>query len=77
MEVRIFYQCLERFKDLLNAYSHYGYENWHIIIIIIFYEALIHKMWQFVETMCNKEFFNEEAEKAFAYFNYLAKNTYS
>ena len=49
-----FYQCWERFKDLLNACPHYGYETWHIISF--FYESLKPKMLQFVEMMCNGEF---------------------
>ena len=32
-----FYQCWERFKDLLNACPHHGYETWHIISF--FYEV--------------------------------------
>ena len=46
-----FYQCWERFKDLLNACPHHGYETWHIISF--FYEILTPKMHQFVEMMCN------------------------
>ncbi|XP_042966521.1 uncharacterized protein LOC122300141 [Carya illinoinensis] len=45
--------------------------------LVFFYEALVPKMRQFVETMCNGEFFNKESEEAFAYFDYLAKNAQS
>ncbi|KAF5468887.1 hypothetical protein F2P56_012998, partial [Juglans regia] len=34
-------------------------------------------MRQFVETMCNGEFFNKEPEEAFEYFDYLSENAQS
>ncbi|XP_042964676.1 uncharacterized protein LOC122298901 [Carya illinoinensis] len=70
-----FYQSWEKFKDLLNACPHHGYENWRIISF--FYEGLQPKMRQFVETMCNGEFFNKEPEEAFEYFDYLSENAQS
>ena len=70
-----FYQSWERFKDLLNACPHHGYENWRLISF--FYESLTPKMRQFVQTMCNREFFDKEPEEAFEYFDYLAENAQS
>ncbi|XP_041011272.1 uncharacterized protein LOC121255044 [Juglans microcarpa x Juglans regia] len=70
-----FYQSWERFKDLLNACPHHGYENWRLISF--FYESLTPKMRQFVQTMCNGEFFDKEPEEAFEYFDYLAENAQS
>ena len=49
-----FYQCWERFKYLLNACPHHGYETG--CIIRFFYEILTPKMCQFVEMMRNREF---------------------
>ncbi|XP_042953573.1 uncharacterized protein LOC122290102 [Carya illinoinensis] len=74
-ETETFYQSWEKFKDLLNACPHHGYENWRIISF--FYEGLQPKMRQFVETMCNGEFFNKEPEEAFEYFDYLSENAQS
>lgn len=41
-ESETFYQCWERFKDLLNSCPRYGYEHWHVIRF--FYESLTPKM---------------------------------
>ena len=68
----IFYQCWGRFKDLLNACPHHGYETWRIISF--FYEILTPKMRQFVEMMCNGEFLNKDPNEAFNYFDLLAEN---
>ena len=70
-----FYQCWERFKDLLNACPRYGYEIWRIISF--FYESLTPKMCQFVEMMCNGEFLDKDLDEVFDYFNLLAKNAQS
>lgn len=74
-ESETFYQCWERFKDLLNSCPHHGYENWRVISFS--YESLTPKMHQFVETMCNGEFFSKEPDDAFEYFDYLAENAQS
>jgi hypothetical protein len=34
-EKETFYQCWERFKDLLNPRPHHGYEIWHTINFFI------------------------------------------
>ena len=70
-----FYQCWERFKDLLSACPHHGYKTWHIISF--FYEILTLKMRQFVEMMCNGEFLDKDPDEVFDYFNLLAKNAQS
>ena len=70
-----FYQCWERFKDLLNACPHHGYETWRIISFL--YESLTPKMRQFVEMMCNGEFLNKDPDKAFDYFDLLTENAQS
>ncbi|KAG6725844.1 hypothetical protein I3842_02G050900 [Carya illinoinensis] len=70
-----FYQYWERFKDLLDSCPHHGYEHWRVISF--FYESLTPKMRQFVQTMCNGEFFDKEPEEAFEYFDYLAENAQS
>ena len=70
-----FFQCWEKFKDLLNACPHHGYEIWRVISF--FYEGLTSPMRQFVEMMCNKEFMNKEAKEAWDYFDELAENAQS
>ena len=74
-ENETFYQCWERFKDLLNVCPHHGYETWRIISF--FYESLTPKMCQFVEMMCNGEFLNKDPDKAFNYFDLLTANAQS
>ena len=74
-EDETFFQCWERFKDLLNACPHHGYEIWRVISI--FYEGLTSPMRQFVEMMCNGEFMNKEADEAWDYLEELAENAQS
>ena len=74
-EDETFSQCWERFKDLLNACPHHGYENWRIISF--FYEGLIPSMRQFIEMMCNGEFMNKEADEAWDYLEELAESAQS
>ena len=69
------YLCWERFRDLLNACPHHGYETWRIISF--FYESLAPKMRQFVEMMCNGELLNKDPDEAFDYFDLLADNVQS
>ena len=50
----VFFQCWERFKDLLNSCPHHGFEKWRLISF--FYEGLTPETEQFDETMYNGEF---------------------
>ena len=70
-----FFQCLERFKDLLNSCPHHGFEKWRTISF--FYEGLTPETKQFVETMCNGEFLDKEPEEALGYLDHLAENSQS
>ena len=69
----IFFQCWKRFKDLLLASSHHGYEIWRVISF--FYDGLSSNMRQFVEMMCNGEFMNKEPNEVWDYFDLLEENT--
>ncbi|XVF72371.1 hypothetical protein PTKIN_Ptkin12aG0116600 [Pterospermum kingtungense] len=70
-----YFQCWERFKDLLNSCPHHGFEKWHTISF--FYEGLTPETKQFVETMCNGEFLDKEPEEALEYLDHLAENSQS
>ena len=70
-----YFQCWERFKDLLNSCPHHGYENWRTISF--FYQGLSPETKQFVETMCNGEFLDKEPDDAFDYLDHLAENSQS
>jgi hypothetical protein len=68
-----FFQCWDRFKDLLSSCPHHGFEKWRLISF--FYESLTPETKQFVETMCNGEFLEKEPEEAFDYLDHLADNS--
>lgn len=74
-ETETFFWCWERFKELLVAYPHHGYETWKVISF--FYEGLTSQMRQFVEMMFNGEFMNKDPEEAWDYFDVVAKNVQS
>ena len=74
-ENEAFYQCWERFNDLLNCCPHHGYETWHTIGF--FYEGLNFDMRQLVEIMCNGEFLDKIPEEAWDYLNKLADDSKS
>lgn len=71
-ENETFFQCWERFKELLLACPHHGYEKWSVISF--FYDELFSNMRKFVEMMCNGEFMNKSSDEAWDYFDLLADN---
>jgi hypothetical protein len=71
-ENETFFQCWERFKELLLACPHHGYETWRVISF--FYDSLSSSMRQFVEMMCNGEFMSKAPDEAWDYFDLLAEN---
>ena len=74
-ENETFFQCWERFKELLLTCPHHGYETWRTISF--FYEGLTSQMRQFVEMMCNSDFLNKDPDDAWDYFDQLAENAQS
>ena len=74
-ENETFFQCWERFKELLLTCPHHGYETW--CTISFFYEGRTSQMCQFVEMMCNGEFLNKHPEEAWDYFEQLSENAQS
>ncbi|XP_022859157.1 uncharacterized protein LOC111379951, partial [Olea europaea var. sylvestris] len=70
-----YFQCLERFKDLLNTCPHHGFEKWRTISF--FYEGLTPETKQFVETMCNGEFLDKDPDEALEFLDHLAENSQS
>jgi hypothetical protein len=71
-ENETFFQCWERFKDLLLACPHHGYDTWRVISF--FYDDITSNMRQFVEMMCNGEFMSKSPDDAWDYFDLLAEN---
>ena len=74
-ENETFFQCWERFKELLLACPPHGYETWRLISF--FYNGLSPVMRQFVEMMCNGEFMSKGSDEAMEYFDFLAENSQS
>jgi len=68
-----FHQAWERFKDLLNACPHHGFEMWRLVSF--FYDSLTTDFKKLVSTMCNGEFYDKEPSEAFEFFDQLAENT--
>ncbi|XP_022856962.1 uncharacterized protein LOC111378029 [Olea europaea var. sylvestris] len=71
----VYFQCLERFEDLLNTCPHHGFEKWHTISF--FYEGLTPETKQFVETMCNGEFLDKDPDEALEFLDHLTENSQS
>jgi hypothetical protein len=67
-----FYQCWDRYRDLLNTCPHHGFEIWRLVSH--FYEGLTPKDRQMVELMCNGTFENKDPDEAMEYLKLLAKN---
>ena len=56
------YQVWERFKNLLSSYTHHGFESWRVVSY--FYDGLLNRDRQFIESMCNRAFLQKETKKA-------------
>ena len=67
-----FYQCWDRYKELLNTCPHHGLEIWRVVSN--FYEGLTPKDRQMVEMMCNGQFGDKDPEEAMDYLDLLAEN---
>ena len=70
-----FYQCWDRYKDLLNLCPHHGFETWRIVSQ--FYEGLTPKDRQMIEFMCNGTFEDKEPNEALDYLESLAENAHN
>jgi hypothetical protein len=67
-----FYQCWDRYRDLLNTCPHHGFETWRLVSY--FYEGLTPKDRQMVELMCNETFEDKNLDEAMEYLDLLAEN---
>jgi len=57
-----FYQCWDRYRDLLNTCPHQGFEIWRLVPY--FYEGLTPRDRQMVELMCNEIFKDKDPNEA-------------
>jgi len=67
-----FYQCWDRYRDLLNTCPRHGFETWRLVSH--FYEGLTPKDRQMVELMCNRTFEDKDPNEAMEYLYLLAEN---
>ncbi|KAL5578110.1 hypothetical protein UlMin_019809 [Ulmus minor] len=74
-ESETLYQVWERYKDLLNSCPHHGYESWRIVSY--FYDGLLSRERQFVETMCNGEFLYKDPDEAIDFLDDLSKKAHT
>ena len=56
----------------MNICPHHGFESWRLVNY--FYTGLTPECKQFVQTMCNGEFFSKEPDEALSFFDYLAES---
>jgi hypothetical protein len=67
-----FYQCWDRYRDLLDTFPHHGFETWRLVSH--FYEGLTPRDRQMVELMCNGTFEDKDPNEAMEYLYLLAEN---
>jgi len=67
-----FYQCWDRYRDLLNTCPYHGFETWRLVSY--FYKGLTTKDRQMVKLMCNGTFKDKDLNKAMKYLDLLAEN---
>lgn len=66
------YQTWERFKELVSLCPHHGFESWRLASH--FYDGLLPRDKQFVESMWNGEFMQKDPDEA---LNFLDENLIS
>ena len=65
------YQVWERFKTLLSSCPHHGFENWWVVSY--FYDDILSRDRQFIESMCNVAFLQKEPEQAIDLLDDISK----
>ncbi|RVW96844.1 hypothetical protein CK203_026127 [Vitis vinifera] len=51
-----FYECWERYMEVINACPHHGFDTW--LLVSYFYDGMSSSMKQLLETMCGGDFMN-------------------
>lgn len=72
-ESETLYQTWERFKELLSLCPHHGFENWRLVSH--FYDGLLPRDKQFVESMCNGEFMQKNPDEALKFLDEIAEKS--
>ncbi|XP_034681081.1 uncharacterized protein LOC117911023 [Vitis riparia] len=71
MDDEKFFACWERFREIVAACPHHGFDNW--MLVSYFYEGMSPPMKQLLETMCGGDFMNKNPDEAFQFLDYVAK----
>ena len=68
-----FYQCWERFMEIINACPHHGFDTW--MLVNRFYDGMSPAMKQLLETMCGGDFLSKHSDEAMDFLNYVAETS--
>lgn len=68
------YQTWKRFKELLSSCPHHGFETWRQASY--FYEGLLPRDRQFIESMCNGNFMKKDPDEAIEFLNEIAEKAH-
>ena len=68
-----FYQCWERFMEIISACPHHGFDTW--MLVNHFYDGMSPAMKQLLETMCGGDFLSKHPNEAMDFLNYVAKTS--
>ena len=71
MEDEKFFACWERFREMVAACPHHGFDNW--MLVSYFYEGMSPPMKQLLETMCRRDFMNKNPDEAFQFLDYVVE----
>ena len=73
LENEKFYQCWERYLEIISAYPHHGFDTW--MLVNQFYNGMSPAMKQLLETMCGGDFMSKHPEEAMDFLNYVAETS--
>ena len=71
MEDEKFFACWERFREMVAACPHHGFDNW--MLVSYFYEDMSPLMKQLLEAMCGGDFMNKNPDEAFQFLDYVVE----
>ena len=73
LENEKFYQCWERYLDIISACPHHGFDTW--MLVNHFYNGMSPAMKQLLETMCRGDFMSKHPEEDMDFLNYVAETS--
>ena len=68
-----FYQCWERYKEIISACPHHGFDTW--MLVNHFYNGMSPSMKQMLETMCGGEFLRKNPNEAMDFLNFVVETS--